>query len=230
MPEVGETVDRHEIDWGPQQHPSIKVLIMLNRTVLVATASMFLGCVLVAVISSPSTARAESTRSAVMAAAEAVGAASIGHCEIPCGIYDDNMMVREMLLDAETIRKASAQIVALAEKVDAASLNTISRWVLVKEEHSRELQHMNAWYFMTQRVKAVPEGEPGHDEYLKRLSAHHLISVSAMKATQSLDPAVQVGLTAAIKVVEPWYPAREAGADATDVDENWTRLAERAKP
>ena len=112
------------------------------------------------------------------------------HCDVPCGIYDDHMMVRQLLLDAETMRKASAEIVALSEKVDAASLNTISRWVLVKEEHSRELQHMNAWYFMTQRVKVVPEGEPGHAEYLERLAAHHLISVSAMKAAQSLDPAV----------------------------------------
>jgi len=202
---------------------------MLNRTVLVTTASMLLGGLLVIVVSSPSAARAETTRSAVLAAAEAVGTASIGHCEIPCGIYDDNMMVREMLLDAETIRKASAQIVALSEQVDAASLNTISRWVLVKEEHSRELQHMNAWYFMTQRVKAVPKGEPGHDAYLEHLSAHHLISVSAMKATQSLDPAVQARLTAAIKAVEPWYPPNDAAA-ATEAEENWIRVSDRNRP
>ena len=203
---------------------------MLNRTVFVATASMLLGCLLAAVLSSPSAARAENTRGAVLAAAEAVAEASLGHCEIPCGIYDDHMMVREMLLDAETIRKASAQIVALAEKVDAASLNTISRWVLVKEEHSRELQHMNAWYFMTQRVKAVPEGDPGHAEYIKRLSAHHLISVSAMKATQSLDPAVQARLTASIKAVEPWYPPGDAAAGAPAVEENWTRIAGSNQP
>ena len=203
---------------------------MLNRTVLIATASMLLGCLLAALLLSPSAARADSTRSAVLKAVEAVAGASLGHCEIPCGIYDDNMMVREMLLDAETIRKASAQIVALAEKVDAASLNTISRWVLVKEEHSRELQHMNAWYFMTQRIKAVPEGDPGHAEYLKRLSAHHLISVSAMKATQSLDPADQARLTASIRAVEPWYPPADAAAAAAVVEENWTRIAGTPQP
>ena len=84
----------------------------------------------------------------------------VAHCEIPCGIYDDHAMVNQMLLDAETISKASAQIQLLAGKLDAQSLNTISRWVLVKEEHSRDLQHANAWYFMTQRVKAVPPGIP----------------------------------------------------------------------
>ena len=73
-------------------------------------------------------------------AADLLAGSVPSHCEVPCGIYDDHAMVKQMLLDAETISKASAQIQLLAEKVDAASLNTISRWVMVKEEHSRNLQ------------------------------------------------------------------------------------------
>ncbi|MCH2145364.1 MAG: superoxide dismutase, Ni [Phycisphaerales bacterium] len=149
------------------------------------------------------------------------------HCEIPCGIYDDSMMIKKMLLAGETISKASAQITLLSGKVDATSLNTISRWVLIKEEHSRELQHDNSWYFMTQRVKFVPAGEAGHDAYLERLSAHHRISVAAMKAAQSLDPAVQKALSDAIKAVAPWYPPA-VGADAGEGEGDWMRIADRA--
>ena len=138
-------------------------------------------------------------------------------------------MVRQMQLDAETIRKASAQITELAKETDAAHLNTIARWAMVKEEHSRSLQHANAWYFMTQRVKAVPADDPGYQTYLTKLTAHHAISVAAMKAAQSLDPAAQERLAAAIAVVAPWYPPQDAKAHAPEVDE-WTQIADRAQP
>ena len=203
---------------------------MVNRTLLITIVSVLLGCLLATIIAAPSTARAESTRSAALFAAESVAGTALAHCEVPCGIYDDHMMIKQFLLDAETMRKASAEIVTLSEKPDAASLNTLSRWVMVKEEHSRELQHMNAWYFMTQRVKVVPEGDPGHAEYLKRLAAHHLISVSAMKAAQSLDPAVHASLTAAIKAVEPWYPPKAVAAASAPEADNWIQVAERQRP
>ena len=123
--------------------------------------------------------------------ASLIASASLAHCEIPCGIYDDHAEIQRMLLDAETIRKAASQITVLAERVDAASLNTISRWVGVKEEHSRNIQHVNAWYFMTQRIKPVEVGADGYEAYVVKLAAHHKISVSAMKAAQSLEPAAQ---------------------------------------
>lgn len=162
--------------------------------------------------------------------ATAVAALSLAHCEVPCGIYDDHMMVGQMRLDAETIRKASSQIAELSGKLDAASLNTITRWVMVKEEHSRDLQHMNAWYFMTQRVKAVPATDPGHAEYVRRLTAHHRISVAAMKAAQSLDEKDQVALVEAIDAVSGWYPPKdlEGAHDAADGD--WVTIAERDRP
>jgi nickel superoxide dismutase len=203
---------------------------MIRKNHVIAATSMVFGGLLAILLPSAGTADASSTRGMILASAGAIPAMSLAHCEVPCGIYDDNMMVRKMLLDAETIKKASAQIGLLSQSLDAASLNTISRWVLVKEEHSKDLQHVNAWYFMTQRVKMVPEGSPGHDDYLKRLAAHHRISVAAMKAAQSLAPDVQTELQDAIKAVAPWYPPVDAGADASLTEENWTRLAERSRP
>lgn len=168
-------------------------------------------------------AQADSVSTSLDRIADVVGSSVAAHCEIPCGIYDDHAMIQRMLLDAETISKASAQIQLLSAKLDANSLNTISRWVLVKEEHSRELQHNNAWYFMTQRIKAVPASDPGYQDYLKKLAAHHAISVNAMKASQSLDVAAQTRLRDSIKAVSAWYPPSPDGANAGE-SETWRAL------
>ena len=173
--------------------------------------------------------RADSESSMLEGTANLLAGSVLSHCEIPCGIYDDHAMVNQMLLDAETISKASAQIQLLAEKLDAQSLNTISRWVMVKEEHSRELQHVNAWYFMTQRVKAVPSTDPGYADYLSRLAAHHAISVNAMKAAQSLDPSVQSALRSSIKAVAPWYPPNADDAFVVPpASERWKSVGRQA--
>ena len=137
----------------------------------------------------------------------------VAHCEVPCGIYDDHAMVNQMLLDAETISKASAQIQILANALDAASLNTISRWVMVKEEHSRSLQHTNAWYFLTQRVSAVPEDDKDHGKYVAQLKGFHRVLVAAMKCKQTADLASVDELDAAIAAVAKWYKGKDKDKD-----------------
>ena len=204
----------------------------MNRSNIAILALSFAAGAMFAWLAPSSTtgeANADTTRRGIESALASLPSGALAHCEIPCGIYDDNLMVQQMLLDAETIRKGSAQITELAKETDAAHLNTIARWAMVKEEHSRNLQHVNAWYFLTQRVKAVPADDPGYQTYLSKLAAHHAISVAAMKAAQSLDPAVQAKLVAAIKVVEPWYPPKDAGARVDEADD-WTRIADRTEP
>jgi len=203
---------------------------MTRTNYVIPALALLVGAAVAHIATSQPSARADIASRALLESVERLPAIASAHCEIPCGIYDDHMMVRQMLLDAQTISKASAQITLLAEETDASHLNTIARWAMVKEEHSRELQHMNAWYFMTQRVKAVPAGDPGHALYLEKLAAHHAISVAAMKAAQSLDPAAGANLVAAIKKVQPWYPPADAAAgnlhDAPE-DEEWTVIVER---
>lgn len=158
-------------------------------------------------------AAAPDVRAVVEAARSSVASALPAHCEVPCGIYDDHAEIEGMRLDAMTMRKASAQITALSGKVDAASLNTITRWAMVKEEHGRKLQHTVAWYFVAQRVKA-PAGVDiaAREGYHRQLAAFHRITVAAMKAAQNLGPAATDELLAAIDAVAPWYPAKQADA------------------
>jgi len=100
------------------------------------------------------------------------------HCEIPCGIYDDEARMDLILEHASTIEKSMMQITEL-EKADNA--NQLVRWVNNKEEHATELQHIVTQYFMTQRIKL---DSPDYD---KKLAALHKMLVYSMKCKQTVD-------------------------------------------
>ena len=109
------------------------------------------------------------------------------HCEVPCGIYGDQLRFEQMLEDQTTITKAMAQINVLAGKDDALSRNQLVRWVNTKESHATNTQHIVAQYFLTQRIK------PGTDDasrrkYVRQLIAAHAIMRAAMKCKQTVDP------------------------------------------
>ncbi|MCA9146723.1 MAG: hypothetical protein KDB05_28290 [Planctomycetales bacterium] len=114
------------------------------------------------------------------------------HCEVPCGIYADQLRFQSMLEDQATIEKASAQIGELAGKHEAHDLNQLVRWVNTKEDHASKIQHTIAQYFMTQRIKA--DGE----NYAKKLAAAHAVMVAAMKSKQTASPESAAGLKNAI--------------------------------
>ena len=122
------------------------------------------------------------------------------HCQIPCGIYDDNARVVSMLEDTATIRKAMAQIAALAGKTDAQSHNQVARWVMNKESHAQRIVSTIADYFLTQRVKA------SQADYGERLQKHHAVIVAAMRAKQKADAKAADALEAAVKALAPYYP------------------------
>ena len=153
---------------------------------------------------------------ALASARVAVAETAATHCEIPCGLYNDHDQIAQLRLDATTIQKANAAIEELmqaiqlgADPAGAAQLaNTMMRWVMVKEEHSKKIQHTIAWYFMTQKTKQPAEGDAkAQVEYWNKLAGFHAVSVAAMKAAQSTDPAASAAIFTALDVVAPWYPA-----------------------
>ena len=109
------------------------------------------------------------------------------HCEIPCGIYGD--MARIILLkeDITTIEKSMAQIQELSAKSDAQSVNQLVRWIENKDAHAGKIQQTVTQYFLTQRVKAKPEGDPAYGTYLTQVTTLHQMLVEAMKCKQTLD-------------------------------------------
>lgn len=133
---------------------------------------------------------------------------TLAHCEVPCGIYADQLRFQQMLEDHQTIAKGIAQIHELAGKSDAQSVNQTVRWVNTKESHATNTQHIVAQYFLTQRIK------PGTDAasqaaYVKKLSAAHAVMVAAMKCKQSTDTETAAALRKAILDFYQAYEGKE---------------------
>ncbi len=109
------------------------------------------------------------------------------HCQVPCGIFDNDNVISSLHTDYVTIEKASKQIAELS-KDPSANIHQITRWVMTKESHCQDVQEKMLNYFLAQRVKA-PEDEAGKEVYVKQLTLCHGIIVAAMKCKQSTDEA-----------------------------------------
>lgn len=109
------------------------------------------------------------------------------HCQIPCGIYDDEMrfsMIEENIL---TIEKSINLITALSKEPNK-NYNQIVRWVLNKENHADDIAHVVTYYFLAQRIKPDEGKDPTSQRgYLVKLSLLHEMLIYAMKAKQTAD-------------------------------------------
>ena len=103
---------------------------------------------------------------------------AMAHCEIPCGIYDDEMRIDMMAEHLTTIEKSMKQIQKL-EASKSIDYNQLIRWVMNKETHANEFQEIVTQYFMTQRIKVDTE------DYAKKLIVLHKMLVYAMKCKQT---------------------------------------------
>mgnify|MGYP003574608925 FL=1 len=102
------------------------------------------------------------------------------HCEIPCGIYDDQLRTKLIAEHATTIEKSMTQIMELS-KAKPVNYNQLVRWVSNKEVHASEIQHLVSQYFLTQRIK------PDQKNYTEKLTVLHKMLVAAMKCKQTSD-------------------------------------------
>merc|ERR1712037_891369 len=108
-----------------------------------------------------------------------------GHCQVPCGIFDDPAMVAEVKQACATIRKAMVQINELSAAMSPLNFNQMTRWVNTKEEHCGKIISTVSEYCLCQRVKAELFKQP--TDYTDALKAHHNVMQAAMKAKQSVD-------------------------------------------
>jgi len=125
------------------------------------------------------------------------------HCEVPCGIYDDEARFTAMVEDAQTIQKAMKLIADLSkpheEMSDALRLNQLSRWVATKEQHATNTMDVIGQYFMAQRIK------PDAKNYVEQLKAAHAVTRAAMKCKQTVEPANAKALELAIAALKQAY-------------------------
>ncbi len=112
---------------------------------------------------------------------------SYAHCEVPCGIYNDQLRVQLLQEHFTTIEKAMKQIDALS-KAQPLNYNQLVRWINTKEEHANKIQKIVFQYFMTQRIKVKqPEAPTAYNKYVRQLTLAHKMLVAAMKTKQTTE-------------------------------------------
>ena len=136
------------------------------------------------------------------------GNALAPHCQVPCGIYADQLRFEQMLEDTATIAKAITSINDLAAGMSDApptgkAINQVTRWVSTKEMHASHIQEIIAQYFLAQRIKS------DNKEYVGQLSTAHRVIVAAMKCKQDSDPATAETLKKAILDLYRAYEGKE---------------------
>ena len=81
---------------------------------------------------------------------------AFAHCQMPCGIYDDDARIQQMREDAGTIRKAMAEMRKQHAAGTLEGFNQAARWVTVKESHAQNIQDIASAYFLTQPRQSCP--------------------------------------------------------------------------
>ena len=106
-------------------------------------------------------------------------AAAYPHCQIPCGIYDDNARFVRIAENITTIEKSMNNIIELSQE-EKPVYNQIVRGVNNKDEHAEDIIEIATNYFLAQRV------EPGEGNEMK-LDLLHKMIYSSMKAKQTTE-------------------------------------------
>jgi ubiquitin len=128
-----------------------------------------------------------------------------GHCQVPCGIFDDPAIVAEIQQACTTIRKSMVQSKELHSTLgtDPLSMNQMVRWINTKEEHASKIISLVSEYCLCQRVKKDVFASDA--EYVSALKSHHAVMQAAMKAKQSLDESACDALDAAVSEMAKMY-------------------------
>jgi nickel superoxide dismutase len=120
------------------------------------------------------------------------------HCEIPCGIYDDETRINMIAEHITTIEKSMKEITKL-EGQKPTNYNQLIRWVMNKEHHANEIQQIVTQYFMTQRIKLDTKNNAD------KLTLLHKLLVYAMKCKQTTDLSHIASLRSVLKEFQGLY-------------------------
>merc|ERR1712019_9202 len=131
-----------------------------------------------------------------------------GHCQVPCGIFDDPKLVAELKEAHATVKKAMVQINELFASMTALNINQMTRWVNTKEEHCGKVISLISEYCLCQRVK--PVGDPKspftkEEDYVEALKAHHAVMAKAVACKQNVDESHATALGEAIETCSKMY-------------------------
>jgi len=113
--------------------------------------------------------------------------ASYAHCQIPCGIYDDQTRFTILREHITTIEKSMSQIMELSND-PKNNINQLVRWINNKDHHADEFTDIVTYYFLAQRIKITDKNnEAEFTSYQNKVTTLHQMMVFAMKCKQTTD-------------------------------------------
>ncbi len=116
-----------------------------------------------------------------------IGSTVYSHCQLPCGIYDDDARFNMITENITTIEKSMNMINQLSGE-QKPNMNQIVRWVQNKDTHADELSEIVTYYFMTQRITPVEKTDAqAYEKYTTKLTLLHKMLIAAMKSKQTTD-------------------------------------------
>ena len=123
------------------------------------------------------------------------------HCQVPCGIFNDELKFSELEQHVETIAKAARLMNEISAKDDSVAYDQqqFVRWTKTKEEHAQKIIDEAANYFLAQRIKTDA------DHYAEKIELLHHNMVKAMKTKQSTEAEASKVLLEKIEAFEKLY-------------------------
>jgi len=106
--------------------------------------------------------------------------ALVAHCQMPCGIYHDDMVYDQIDQYAETMYKAMAELDHFHDDSPKARAQFV-RWVYQKEVQSDDAAELMLKYFLQQKIK------PGEPETAKMLELTHKLLFLMVQIKQNVD-------------------------------------------
>ncbi|MFZ4116109.1 MAG: superoxide dismutase [Ni] [Chthoniobacterales bacterium] len=101
---------------------------------------------------------------------------SMAHCQIPCGIFHDDLVFETLDQNIETLQKADHELSS-----STLPTNQSVRWILNKEAQSDQIAQTMLTYFLQQRIKL---DDPKHAEKLELIAK---ICMQCAKVKQTTD-------------------------------------------
>lgn len=102
------------------------------------------------------------------------------HCQMPCGIYHDDMVFDQIDQYVETMYKGIT-VISDSKFTTIGDRNETIRWVGLKEKESDETARLLTTYFLQQKIK------PGEPDTAKRLESAHRLLFLLVAIKQNVD-------------------------------------------
>ena len=103
-----------------------------------------------------------------------------GHCQMPCGIYHDDMVFDQIDQYVETMYKGMT-VVNDSKFSTVKERNETIRWICLKENASDAASEIMTTYFLQQKIK------PGEADTAKKLESAHKLLFLIVGIKQNTD-------------------------------------------